>query len=152
MVEPHSSNFRVITTNFLGIRIFRKFSVLILSFRMDMSWQIVQTQRSSLIRVYTVSTSVCMFWTHDSIVEPHCLNFRISTAIFRVSDYLGVLRYFSWSSVFSTVETSCCVGVLRPFDIFQVIAGTVKLTYPHCSWASLLRSLPVLSTHSFASN
>ena len=27
MVEPHSSNFRVITTNFLGVRIFRKFTV-----------------------------------------------------------------------------------------------------------------------------
>ena len=28
MVEPHSSNFRVTTTNFLGVRIFRKFTVL----------------------------------------------------------------------------------------------------------------------------
>ena len=27
MVEPYSSNFRVITTNFLGVRIFRKFTV-----------------------------------------------------------------------------------------------------------------------------
>ena len=27
MVEPHSSNFRVITTNILGVRIFRKFMV-----------------------------------------------------------------------------------------------------------------------------
>ena len=27
MVEPHSSNFRVIATNFLGGRIFRKFTV-----------------------------------------------------------------------------------------------------------------------------
>ena len=27
MVEPHSSNFRVITTNVLGVRIFRKFAV-----------------------------------------------------------------------------------------------------------------------------
>ena len=27
MVEPHSSNSRVITTNFLGVRIFRKFTV-----------------------------------------------------------------------------------------------------------------------------
>ena len=26
MVEPHSSNFRVITTNVLGVRIFRKFT------------------------------------------------------------------------------------------------------------------------------
>ena len=28
IVEPHSLNFRVITTNFLGVRIFRKFTVL----------------------------------------------------------------------------------------------------------------------------
>ena len=27
MVEPHSLNFRVITANFLGVRIFRKFTV-----------------------------------------------------------------------------------------------------------------------------
>ena len=27
-----------------------------------------------------------------------------------------------------------------------------QLTYPHCSWASLLGSLPVLSSQSFASN
>ena len=27
MVEPHSSTFRVMTTNFLGVRIFRKFTV-----------------------------------------------------------------------------------------------------------------------------
>ena len=30
MVEPHSSNFRVITTNILGVRIFRKFTVYII--------------------------------------------------------------------------------------------------------------------------
>ena len=29
MVEPHSSNFRVITTNVLGVRIFRKFTVIL---------------------------------------------------------------------------------------------------------------------------
>ena len=28
MVKPHSSNFRVITTNILGVRIFRKFTAL----------------------------------------------------------------------------------------------------------------------------
>ena len=27
MAEPHSSNFRVITTNILGVRIYRKFTV-----------------------------------------------------------------------------------------------------------------------------
>ena len=30
--------------------------------------------------------------------------------------------------------------------------GRGQLTYPHCSWASLLGSLPVLRAHSFASN
>ena len=29
MVEPHNSNFSVITTNFLGVRIFRKFTVIV---------------------------------------------------------------------------------------------------------------------------
>ena len=33
MVKPHSSNFRVITTNFLGVRIFRKFTVILMNFR-----------------------------------------------------------------------------------------------------------------------
>ena len=31
MVEPHSSNFRVITINFLGVRIFRRFTVLLMT-------------------------------------------------------------------------------------------------------------------------
>ena len=31
MVEPDSSNFRVIETNFLGVRIFRKFTVMSLN-------------------------------------------------------------------------------------------------------------------------
>ena len=30
--------------------------------------------------------------------------------------------------------------------------GRGQLTYPHCSWANLLGSLPVFSAHSFASN
>ena len=31
VVEPHSSNFRVITTNVLGVQIFRKFTIGILT-------------------------------------------------------------------------------------------------------------------------
>ena len=41
------------------------------------------------------------------------------------------------------------------FTALQHILGHFRrsqLTYPHCSWASLLGSLPVLSAHSFASN
>ena len=53
MVEPHSSNFRVITTNVLGVRIFGKFTVItvmILCFQQDRSGQTVQTQIRLLLQ------------------------------------------------------------------------------------------------------
>ena len=47
----------------------------------DCSW------RSSLIRVYTVWHSVCIFWTHYCMVQPHGSNFRIMMVIFCVSQF-----------------------------------------------------------------
>ena len=41
-----------------------------------------QVWRSSLIRVHTVCHFVCIFWTHYSMVKPHCSNFRIITLVF----------------------------------------------------------------------
>ena len=68
-------------------------TVMILSFRTDKPGQTVQTQlRRSLIRVYTVCHSVCIIWTHYSMVEPHSSNFRVITTNFWVSEYLGNLR------------------------------------------------------------
>ena len=49
-------------------------TVMILSFRTDMPVQTVQIPISSLIRVYTVCHSVCIVWTHYSMVEPHAMN------------------------------------------------------------------------------
>ena len=37
---------------------------------------------SSLIMVYTVCHSVCIVWTHYSMVEPHSSNFRVITTKF----------------------------------------------------------------------
>ena len=54
---------------------------------------IVDPDQTAPIRVYTVCYSVCIFWTHYFMVEVHCLNFRMITAIFRVSENLEVLRY-----------------------------------------------------------
>ena len=48
----------------------------------------------SLSRVYTVCNSVSIFWTHYSMVEPHCSNFRVITTIFWVFEYLGNLRVY----------------------------------------------------------
>ena len=43
--------------------------------------------------VYTVCHSVCIVWTHYSMVEPHSSNFRVITTKFFVSEYLGNLRW-----------------------------------------------------------
>ena len=60
-------------------------TVMVLSFWTDRPGQTVQTQRSSLIWVYTVCHSVCIVWTHYSMVEPHSSNFRVIT-----TNFLGV--------------------------------------------------------------
>ena len=55
-------------------------TVMILSIRTDTPGQTVQTQirlLRSLIRVYTICHSVCIVWTHYSVVEPHSSNFRV---------------------------------------------------------------------------
>ena len=70
-------------------------TVMILSFQTDRCEQIVQTQIRLLLGVYTVCHSVCIVWTHYSMVEPHSSNFRVITTIFWVSEYLGNLRYLN---------------------------------------------------------
>ena len=49
----------------------------------------------SLIRVHTVCHSVCICWTYYFMIEPHCSNFKMITAICWVSEYLGLLQYHS---------------------------------------------------------
>ena len=68
-------------------------TVMILSFWTDRSWQTMQPEQSSLLRVYTVCNSVCIFWMHYSMVKPLCLNFMVITANIWVSEYLGILQY-----------------------------------------------------------
>ena len=61
--------------------------------------------RSSLIRVYTVCHSVCIFWTHYSMVEPYSSNFMITT------NFLGV-------------------RIFRKFTVSFVLSYDVKFTGP----------------------
>ena len=60
--------------------------------------------RSSLIRVYTVCHSVCIVWTHYSMVEPHSSNFRVIT-----TNDLGV-RIFRKFTVVPFLTTLVCCG------------------------------------------
>ena len=85
----------------------QRFTVMILSFRTDMPGQTVRTQIRLLLRVYIVCHSVCIVWTHYSMVEPHSSNFRVIT-----TNFWGVriFRKFKYS-----------IGVNVVFDI--VISG-----------------------------
>ena len=65
---------------FLGTTGKSRNTITILSFRTNRSGQTVY--RSSLIRVYTVCHSVCIFWMHYSIVKPPHSNFRVITSKF----------------------------------------------------------------------
>ena len=104
--NPYLSILRIITVIFWDVQIFRSFTVVILQSRHTQAfkhyrndpkfWDRQVWARSSLIRVYTVCNSVCIFCTYNTKVEPHCLNFRISRAIFLGSEFLGVLQYFIW--------------------------------------------------------
>ena len=49
--------------------------------------------RSSLIRVYTVCHSICIFWTHYSMVKPLCSNFKVITANHSGVRNFGFLQY-----------------------------------------------------------
>ena len=53
------------------------------------------------------------------------------------------------TKVFCSILFCWC---LTPLWHFSGHSGLGQLSYPQCSWASLLGSLPILSPHSFASN
>ena len=57
----------------------------------------------------------------------------------------GDINYWIMNRIWSGFCFTAFQHILRHF-------GCGQLPLPHCSWASLLGSLPVLSAHSFASN
>ena len=60
-----------------------------------MPGQTVQTQiRLLMIRVYTGCNSLCIVWTHYSMVEPHSSNFRVIT-----TNFLGVRIFRKFTSL-----------------------------------------------------
>ena len=72
-------------------------AIMILSFRTNRPGQTVQTQ----IRVYIVCHSVCIIWTHCSMVKPHSSNFRVIT-----TNCLGVriFRKFMVGQIYQCIE------------------------------------------------
>ena len=81
--------------------------VMILSFRTDRSGQTKQSQ-IRLLSVYTVCHSVCIVWTHYSMVEPLSSNFRVVTTSFLP---FRIFRKF-------TVRV-CCITEYRRFPKYS---------------------------------
>ena len=73
MVEPHCSNFRVIRTNFLGIRIFRKFTVHLLCHKSDMagSFNSGDTKINKLCFVF-----LCTHCVHKEMYKQYVQSFE----------------------------------------------------------------------------
>ena len=84
--------------------------------------------RSSLIWVYTVCHSVCMFRKVYSMVKPHCSNFRILTATVWVSKCLGILQHVKWT--------------LLPF-----MNGWVHLSFQECQLDFIVGSFTEFTEH-----
>ena len=55
MAEPHSSNFRVITTNFWGVQIFRKFTVASVAEQAGLSLTSSQTRKTGFLVTWLIS-------------------------------------------------------------------------------------------------
>ena len=110
-------------------------TVMILSFQTDMPGQTVQTQiRSILIRVYAVCNSVCMVWTHYSMVEPHSSNFRVIT-----TNLLGV-RIFRKFTVIHII-LPCFSTELWPLIDFRITFMLNILWNSWWIWSNLVDTL-----------
>ena len=82
----------------------------------------LRSEEQSRIRAYTVCHSVSIIWMHYSTVKPHCSNFRVITANFVVSKFLGCLHYVNTSfslSSFSVIghHRWCCNNTFPPFPV-----------------------------------
>ena len=97
-------------------------TVRILSFRTDRYGQTVQTQirllleESSLIRVYTVCNSVCIFWMHYSTVKPSCSNFSVIKA-----NVLGVRIFRSFTVTSLKIHLLCSLSIEPPSDKTNIL-------------------------------
>ena len=113
--------------------------------------------RSSLIRFYTVCHSICIVWTHYSMVEPHSSNFRVIT-----TNFLGVwiFRKFTcspWSDCSFIICQDQSVWKLRIITVptlylgkavVESTSGCVQTTKPMlCFLINTWPHLEMNSTH-----
>ena len=94
-------------------------TVIFLSFRTDRPGQTVQ--RSSLIRVYTVCNSLCIFWMHYSKEKPSCSTFRVIT-----TNFLGVRIFRKFMVYYITTDYNANGGLLLMLCIHVCVVRNKK--------------------------
>ena len=101
------------------LKIYNMFTVMILSFRTGMPGQTVLL---SLILVYTICHSVCIVWTHYSMVEQHSSNFRvITTNVLGVRIFRKLTVNHCFGKVFRILRLCHCYFI-RQRRLFQTIS------------------------------
>ena len=127
MVEPHSSKFRVITTNFLGVRIFRKFTVITLSAALAVSYNKVLL----VLTYYPVEQIKWVFGDNLGI-------------IFNISPYKHMLWVLK--PILMSTHNICFYGELTKNDL--LIITNYSLNLLPCFLPQYLAILAVQSPHS----
>ena len=107
--------------------LYGKAIVMILSFRTDRSRQTVQTQ-ISLIRVYIVCNSLCIFWVHHSTVNRPCSNLRVITANFSGVQIFRIFTVHCWNFRAITADFSS-VPIFRIFTATWSVNGSPQLKW-----------------------
>ena len=110
---------------------------MILSFLTD-SIEPDQTARSSLIRVYTVSPSSCIYWKHYSLVKPHYSYVRIIITI-----CLGVPIFHIFKL---TIIVGTHIQIIQLVISFKVTSYSTNrdTPWPDCSDAAAFMSTETL--------
>ena len=106
-----------------------------------MPWHTVQTQMSSLIRVYTVCHSVCTVWAHYSTEEPHSSNFRVIT-----TNLLGVQIFRKFTVCFVPPSSHSYVHILNHIScklgqLSRALGWYSNLNHISCNLGQLSRAL-----------
>ena len=112
--------------------------------------------------MYAISCSDLYFnysnkhYIQNSIYKRGSLDLQGKRPVFQIMIYMYHSSIsFCLDKCFKNKVSGNCSWLCWCFTALQHFSdrfGRGQLTFPHCSWASLLCSLPVLGAHSFASN
>ena len=109
------------------------------------------SKRSSLIRVYTVCNSLCIVWTHYSMVEPDSSNFRVITTNVRIFRKFTVVFWYviTRDQIYNLQHSKWTLSYLRPKNKGRNITDETLLCslslkqFLNILWTLLVKNLDI---------